>query len=369
MPPRKKQSSTTHSSAKPWASAARAQGGKFGGEGQRCDVRQAIRLANPQHRGAHAGARCAHIRINGRKSVGNDVVCIARTNLRPRNGEVLGCDGLSQNGAVCTAAGYSQRFGAAHASDDERHNGGRPLQNDSIKLHMAAMHAEAFATQQGARGKQCFFQQCQRAGRPRANLAHPGGHTVPDAHGNAAGEELGEGGNLERGESGIAHGGRQNANAYMDARRGRKHGCGLRNAAPKEAVFDNPQFGEAVGIRGACKRQYIRGGQIARQHYSDGWGAHGNLLCPPLARHNPHMITAGWVAGWLGAELCINCFGAQPRLLPRPHCLTATIPQFCCGFRNCQPLRPGFLSCAKRHIGQVSVRRVDGPARAGAVKR
>ena len=82
--------------------------------------------------------------------------------------------------------------------------------------------------------------------RRRADLFDPEVDAVTEAHVEAAGEHLGQRGDLHGCVGHVANHGRSDADADADLRRRRERRGGLREPAVEAEVFDDPQLVEAA---------------------------------------------------------------------------------------------------------------------------
>jgi hypothetical protein len=130
-----------------------------------------------------------------------------------------------------------------------------------------------FAGQQRPYRLDVLGERGQRRPRVRADLAHPPGHSVPEADHQPGGILLGHRGDLHRRECGIA--GHRRHDAQTDdqpVRRGQRGGYGG-DAAGEETVLGQPELIEAGRFGPPRVRRDVRRRQLRRHAQADP-GAH-----------------------------------------------------------------------------------------------
>lgn len=145
-----------------------------------------------------------------------------------------------------------------------------------MDLHVLAVDLERLAGQERAECRELLVEHGQDARRFVADLAHPVGHAVTDAHDETVGVDLGEGVGFERRECRVAHGRGQDADSHPDALGRRERDRGLGEPAAEEAVFDHPEFVEAEFFGLLHEGHDLVGREVAGQHDADGGSGHGH---------------------------------------------------------------------------------------------
>lgn len=282
---------------------------QFGGEGQGVEVCGPARLADRLQPGADAGEGGFLVVVDGRGVVGDDLRVLRGgrgAEVVQGGGDVGGGGGFGQEESVGDLARGFLRPGAADAQDDRRDAVGGLGEDDAFTAHVAAVGGAGLTGEEPAQRACVLLDQRQGAGGPGAGLAHPVGHAVTDADDEAAGVELGEGGQLHRGEAHVAGTGGQNADSDGEVRGGGQDGGRLGDAAAPAEVLHHPDLLEPQLLGTPRVRQHVTGGKIAGQHDSGtaagglGVGLGHQGLLRGRRGFASRTLAAGEVQGWYG---------------------------------------------------------------------
>jgi hypothetical protein len=186
---------------------------------------------------------------------------------------VEGEPGVQQD-AVGQLAGQPEGLRAARPDDHRRRLGGRPVQLHAVELDVLAGGGDRAAVQQGAHGGGVLAQERHRRRRARPDLGHPLEHAVPEAGQEPAGEHPGQGGDLHRGQRGVAQRHRQQADADLQVLGPGQRGRGGGQAALGEAVLPQPQLVDAGVLGRAHDVSQVLGWGLGTEHHAQGWLAH-----------------------------------------------------------------------------------------------
>ena len=137
------------------------------------------------------------------------------------------------------------------------------------RLHERARGVDRLAGEQPPDRGHHLAERGQPLRGPGVDLGHPRLDPVTEGHRESAGEHPAEGANLHRDDRRVAHGGREQPDAHMDALRGRERGRSERQPARQETVLDHPELVVPERLGASCERRQVLGRCVRRKDEAD----------------------------------------------------------------------------------------------------